>query len=560
MDTEVDRIINGDCITGLNSLPEGCADLVFADPPFNIGYKYDVYDDRKAADEYLDWSRQWGQAVHRILKASGTFWLAIGDDFAAELKTLFQRELGFRCRNWVIWYYTFGVHCKYKFTRSHTHLLYFVKDPKNVTFNTEEIRVPSARQLVYADDRADKRGRLPDDTWILRPQDIPESFLPEEDVWYFPRVCGTFKERTGWHGCQMPEQLLGRIIKSCSSPGDLVIDPFGGSGTTLAVAKKLGRHWLGFELSENYAQQISRRLDNIKTGDLLAGAEDPKTSAPTTVRGKKKKEPSAAPIFMKRTSIEEINRGLMEGFFASRDGFPVDRVIADPELNQRFIETCRQFGLPGTPVQWNQRLMNLRKAGYFTGLPRGKKTTFPFEEEEFERYKFAFEIAMQIFHEQGMPLDRLLCDPKEAKRFDKQVQVMLGQKLTPLKIRWYALRLRKKSNIYKKLALKLSDDKVIQLSRNVINPFELNIGSLQNDPALYWLKRGNEPLYVGECLNLRERVELQFTEGGFDYWSTPKTELQMAFRHVDRKEILMPNQSKWISKWKPIGNFAALAS
>ena len=63
------------------------------------------------------------------------------------------------------------------------------------------------------------KGRLPDDTWILRPQDVPDGFAPESDTWYFPRVCGTFKERAGWHGCQMPEQLFGRIIRSCSNPG-----------------------------------------------------------------------------------------------------------------------------------------------------------------------------------------------------------------------------------------------------------------------------------------------------------------------------------------------------
>jgi DNA modification methylase len=223
------------------------------------------------------------------LKPTGAFWLAIGDDFAAELKVMFQRELGLFCRNWVVWYYTFGVNCKFKFSRSHTHLFHFVKDRKNATFNTEAIRVPSARQLVYGDLRADSKGRLPDDTWVLRPQDLPDGvgFNADENVWYFPRVCGTFKERAGWHGCQMPEQLLGRIIKSCSNPGETVLDPFGGSGTTLAVAKKLGRRFIGFELSENYAGMIQKRLDETKVGDLLSGAEEPKVSAPSTAKGRK---------------------------------------------------------------------------------------------------------------------------------------------------------------------------------------------------------------------------------------------------------------------------------
>lgn len=276
----------GDCIEGLRSLPEGSVDLVFADPPFNIGYKYDLYEDRKSADEYLAWSKLWIEQVKRVLKPTGTFWLAIGDDFAAELKVLAQRELGFCCRSWVIWYYTFGVNCTKKFSRSHTHLLHFVKDRKKFTFNVDAIKVPSARQTVYADDRAASGGRLPDDTWILRPQDAESSFTPEESTWYFPRVAGTFKERLGFHGCQMPEQLLARIIRVSSNPGEFVLDPFGGSGSTLAVAKKLNREWMGFELSENYVQRVRARLEKIKPGDVLEGPEDALASAPKTRDGK----------------------------------------------------------------------------------------------------------------------------------------------------------------------------------------------------------------------------------------------------------------------------------
>jgi site-specific DNA-methyltransferase (adenine-specific) len=284
---EANSLFQGDCLEGFSKIKPGSVDLVFADPPFNIGYDYDIYDDRKHADYYVAWCRKWGQEIQRILKPSGTFWLAIGDDFAAELKVAFA-DLGFRCRSWVVWYYTFGVHCTKKFSRSHTHLFHFVKDPKAFTFNGNAIKVPSARQLVYADSRAKEGGKVPDDTWFLRPQDLKESFTPEEDVWYFPRVCGTFKERAGWHGCQMPEQLLGRIIRVSSNPGDLVLDPFAGSGTTLVVAKKLARRWLGFELSKNYADQAQARLAAIAEGDPLIGPEDPVTSAPSTAEGKRR--------------------------------------------------------------------------------------------------------------------------------------------------------------------------------------------------------------------------------------------------------------------------------
>ena len=294
-------ILSEDCVAGMARLPDGSVDLAFADPPFNIGYQYDVYEDRQAADDYLQWCRQWIGQLHRVLKPDGTFWLAIGDEFAAELKVMAQREVGFICRSWVVWYYTFGVNCTKKFSRSHAHLLHFVKDAKRFTFNSKEIRVPSARQTVYGDGRANPDGRLPDDTWIippraietiagentytLRPQDVPNSLQPEEDTWYFPRVAGTFKQRAGWHGCQMPEQLLGRIIRACSNPDELVFDPFGGSGTTLAVAKKLNRRFLGFELSPEYAANIKKRLSTIEPGDPLDGAAEPLVSAPSTANG-----------------------------------------------------------------------------------------------------------------------------------------------------------------------------------------------------------------------------------------------------------------------------------
>ena len=293
IDEFLNHIHHSDCVAGLKSVPDECVDLVFADPPFNIGYDYDEYDDRLESGHYVEWCGTWISEVHRVLKSNGAFWLAIGDEYAAELK-LQSQQVGFHCRSWVIWYYTFGVHCKHKFTRSHAHLFHFVKDPADFVFNHDDmdLRVPSARQLVYNDKRANSKGRMPDDTWILRPQDLTDGFNPDEDVWYFPRVAGTFKERAGFHGCQMPEQLLGRIIRACSNPGDIVLDPFSGSATTLAVAKKMGRRFFGFELSQDYQALGTRRLEGITAGDRLDGADEPKVSAPPTNRQRKKKTQS----------------------------------------------------------------------------------------------------------------------------------------------------------------------------------------------------------------------------------------------------------------------------
>lgn len=309
---EFNQIIHGDSIAGMDALPVGGVDLVFADPPFNIGYEYDVYQDALESSQYLDWSRRWIAAVSRVLKPDGTFWLAIGDEQAAELKLESQR-LGFHCRSWVVWYYTFGVNCVNKFTRSHAHLFHFVKDPRSFTFRSADLenRVPSARQLVYGDSRANPDGRLPDDTWILppttpeddeipdtwtlRPQDLPHGFRPDENTWFFPRVNGTFKERKGFHGCQMPEQLLGRIIRVCSNPGDLVLDPFSGSATTLAVARKLGRRYLGFDISRKYVEQGRKRLEATCAGDPLEGSPEPTMSAPQTWRPRKRRRKGPGP-------------------------------------------------------------------------------------------------------------------------------------------------------------------------------------------------------------------------------------------------------------------------
>jgi site-specific DNA-methyltransferase (adenine-specific) len=135
------------------------------------------------------------------------------------------------------------------------------------------VRVPSARLTTYADRRANPAGKLPDDTWVLRPQEEERCFQSDTDTWYVARVCGTFKERTG-HPCQMPEALLERIIRVSSNPGDLVLDPFAGSGTTLATAKRLGRRYLGVELSAEYAARVEERLAAV-TPDLFAATADP---------------------------------------------------------------------------------------------------------------------------------------------------------------------------------------------------------------------------------------------------------------------------------------------
>jgi site-specific DNA-methyltransferase (adenine-specific) len=238
-------IINGDCVDFMRRRTEAdggpWADLVFADPPFNVNYEYDVYKDNLPIHEYVEWTRRWMAECHAALKPDGSFWFAAPDEYEHRLKVVAE-ECGFHMRNHVVWHYSFGVNSARKFTRSHAHLLYYVKNPKDFCWNGDDVKVPSWRQL-NGDKRAKDGGKHPDDTW------------------QFKRICGTHKERQGWHKCQMPKTVLDRIIRVSSDPGDLVLDPFLGSGTTAVAALSLGRNVVGIELSTNYADKARQRVD-----------------------------------------------------------------------------------------------------------------------------------------------------------------------------------------------------------------------------------------------------------------------------------------------------------
>ncbi|MHC4426885.1 MAG: DNA-methyltransferase [Planctomycetota bacterium] len=241
----LNKIICGDCIELLGRVRRPFADLIFADPPFNIGYKYDKYNDKQKREKYIAWTEDWMTACKRVLKPHGSFYIAIGDEYAADVKKIAEK-LQLVMRNWIIWHYTFGQQMKNKFARSHTHIFYFVKDKNDFTFNDHAARVISDRQKKYQDKRANPEGKMPDDVW-------------DE----YPRVCGTFKERLDFP-CQMPESLLARIIRVSSKEGHWVLDPFIGSGTTAVVAAKLGRNFTGIDVSDEYVRISKERVQSCR--------------------------------------------------------------------------------------------------------------------------------------------------------------------------------------------------------------------------------------------------------------------------------------------------------
>ncbi len=306
----VDQIILGDSVKLLKQWPAEKVDLVFADPPFNIGYKYHNYDDKRDVDDYLDFSRNWIKAVYRALRPGGSFYLAIGDEFAADLCVIARREIGFHLRNWIVWHYTFGQQTKKMFAKTHTHILYFSKGMNGLTFNADAVRVASARQTTYGDSRANPKGKLPDDVWFLRPPEaMPFGHFPEEgDTWNVSRVCGTFKEREGWHGCQMPLAVLNRIIRASSNPGDLVLDPFNGSGTTAISAALLGRHYIGVDQSEEYVAWARKRLTETLARQPVATTDAALLRAATDQTRKSRKETKTDSLGRKRVARRVAKR------------------------------------------------------------------------------------------------------------------------------------------------------------------------------------------------------------------------------------------------------------
>ncbi|MCL6503395.1 MAG: site-specific DNA-methyltransferase [Pirellulales bacterium] len=511
MHTWFDQLYQGDCIQGLKRLRAQGARvaLAFADPPYNIGYKYDVYHDKRDEQDYLQWTQSWLDAVIDVLDPAGTLWVAIGDEYAAEVKCIAQ-QLGFSLRNWVIWYYTFGVHCTKKFTRSHTHLLYFVKNPERFTFNDQQIRVKSARQLVYDDARANPQGRVPDNTWILRPQDAAHlgragsaphcGFAANHDTWYFARVAGTFKERAGFHSCQMPERLLERIIRACSNPNDVVLDPFAGSGSTLVVAKKLARRWVGFETSPQYVRHALARIAAVRAGDPIEGPEDQLRSAPPT------------PLACVRQKVAVDERGLLAAFQQASQGFSVDRVVADPALNAAFVDACSREGLAGRPRDWNLALLAMRKAGKLAHLSCTRRTTISWQ--DMDAYEFASEIALRRMLDLGYPsLDFVLCDPTAAQQFDDLARA-LAPRHSSLEYRWAALYLRKRARAWKQASQACHQAAARPLKKWLLT--EERLTQIAARPGVYWLslpcsgsRRGGAepPAYVGETANLRARAE-----------------------------------------------------
>jgi site-specific DNA-methyltransferase (adenine-specific) len=187
---------------------------------------------------------------------------------------LAKKKFGLTKRNHIVWTFTFGKAAQKSFTNSHCHILYYVKNKNDFFFDENAVRVPSARQLVYNDKRALRGGKQPDDVWMLLKDQMEPYLTPDTDTWLESRICGTFKERCKHSPNQLPVPLVERIVLAASRPGDMVVDPFVGTGTAALAALKRGRRFWGCDLSKVCVTQALRRVASLRTTGKIAPAKN----------------------------------------------------------------------------------------------------------------------------------------------------------------------------------------------------------------------------------------------------------------------------------------------
>lgn len=242
-------IYHGDAIEVLSSIPDESVDLIFVDPPYNIGKNFAGRKDKWATDEeYLDWCYQWIKLCIQKMKPNGSLYLMTSTQFMPYFDLFVRDKVTILSR--LIWAYdSSGVQAKKYFGSMYEPILYCVKNKNNYTFNAADIMVEaktgSKRKLI------DYRKNPPQP---YKSEKVPGN------VWNFARVRYRMEEYEN-HPTQKPTSLLERIIKASSNEGDVVLDPFSGTFTTCYVAQKLNRHFIGIEIQEDYFKIGLRRLE-----------------------------------------------------------------------------------------------------------------------------------------------------------------------------------------------------------------------------------------------------------------------------------------------------------
>jgi len=261
-DDYINKIICGDCLEVMKDMPDKCVDLCYVDPPFftqrkrkSSKKKYEFNDVWNSLKEYIEWMRDRVIKMYDVLKDTGSFYFHCDWHASHYLKVMIDEVFGYRnFQNEIIWhYYNIASSSKRLFARNHDTILWYSKENKKQTFNFEELRIPYEEGSSYAKRGWSKQSKYPPH---------PRGKIMD-DVWRMPTINNMAKERLGYP-TQKPEALLERIIKASSNKSDLVLDPFCGCGTAMAVSYRLKRKWIGMDISPTAISLANKILEKNK--------------------------------------------------------------------------------------------------------------------------------------------------------------------------------------------------------------------------------------------------------------------------------------------------------
>ena len=253
------KLFLGDSIEWLKSLANDSVDLVFADPPYNI--KKTEWDTFESQEAYIEWSIRWIKEAARVLKNTGSLYICGFSEILADLKHPASRY--FHSSRWLIWSYRNKANLGKDWGRSHESILHFRKSSA-FTLRVDAIRIPygnhTLKYPVHPQAVTSQYGNGKRQTELWTPN--PLGAKPK-DVIEIPTTCNGMEEKTP-HPTQKPEELLRKLVLAASDDGQMVIDPFSGSGTTLVVAEQLGRKWMGCDIDAEYNAWAVKRIANAR--------------------------------------------------------------------------------------------------------------------------------------------------------------------------------------------------------------------------------------------------------------------------------------------------------
>ncbi len=272
--TDLGKLYNLDAFDFMKSLESESIDLIFADPPYNIKKaEWDTFNSQK---EYVEWSMEWIREAERVLTKSGSLYVCGFSEIIADIKWA-ASDLFKGCK-WLVWYYRNKANLGKDWGRAHESIIHFRKS-KKFTFNLDKVRIPyNAHTLKYPKRTQAKSSQYNNGNGKKYKWEPHPLGAKPKDVFEIPTLSNSSWERVDKHPTQKPVELVKKFVLGSANEGDLIFDPFGGTGTTYATAEAFNRKWIGTEIDSEFCELIKKRLQDREHIDRIASGHDEEDS------------------------------------------------------------------------------------------------------------------------------------------------------------------------------------------------------------------------------------------------------------------------------------------